>query len=215
VVNPDEYIERYGADALRAYLMFLGPYNQGGDFRDSGMAGMYRWLERVFWLFEDEQKLGGKTSLKLNKKLNQVIKKVGEDLGKFSYNTAIAALMELINVWKEEGEVMSVEDGRRMVQIMAPIVPYVTEEWWEKLGGEGSVHTSGWPEYEEIVEERVMMVVQVNGKVRATVEMDRDEAEEQDKVVELVMGDERVGKWIEDKPKRIVFVPGKLINLVV
>ena len=169
----------------------------------------------MFWLFEDEQKLGGKTSLKLNKKLNQVIKKVGEDLGKFSYNTAIAALMELINVWKEEGEVMSVEDGRRMVQIMAPIVPYVTEEWWEKLGGEGSVHTSGWPEYEEIEEERVMMVVQVNGKVRATVEMDRDEAEEQDRVVELVMGDERVGKWIENKPKRIVFVPGKLINLVV
>lgn len=215
VVNPDEYIERYGADALRAYLMFLGPYNQGGDFRDSGMAGMYRWLERVFWLFEDEQKLGGKTSLKLNKKLNQVIKKVGEDLGKFSYNTAIAALMELINVWREEGEVMSVEDGRRMVQIMAPIVPYVTEEWWEKLGGEGSVHASGWPEYEEIVEERVMMVVQVNGRVRATVEMGRDEAEEQDKVVELVMGDERVGKWVESKPKRIVFVPGKLINLVV
>ena len=215
VVNPDEYIDRYGADALRAYLMFLGPYSQGGDFRDSGMAGMYRWLERVFWLFEDDGKLGEKTSGKLNKKLNLVIKKVGEDLGRFSYNTAIAALMELVNVWKEEGEGMSIEDGRRMVQIMAPIVPYVAEEWWDKLGGEGSVHVSKWPSYEEVVEERVMMVIQVNGRVRASMEVERMEAENQEKMVEMAMADERVSKWIEGKPKRVVFVPGKLVNLVV
>jgi len=215
VVNPDEYIERYGADALRAYLMFLGSYDQGGDFRDTGMAGMYRWLERVYKMFQDEKKIGEESSEATWKKLNKVIAKVGEDLGRFSYNTAIAAMMELVNVWKEKGEVLSRDDAKKFAQIMAPLTPYMAEELWEVLGGEGSVHLSSWPIHEGIKDEMVTVAVQINGKLRTTIEVGREESESEDKVLELVMAEEIVKKWVDGKKPKVIFVPGRLVNLLV
>ena len=211
VVNPDEYIDRYGADALRMYLMFVGPYGQGGDFRDTGMVGMYRFLERVWRLFQAPLKV---TPLKVKRKLHRTIKKVTEDLGKFKYNTAIAALMELTNQWKDKS--MSKENAFRVVKLLAPLAPFMAEELWRKLGQKGSVHLASWPEYdpELVKEEAATVVVQVNGKVRASFATKQQIANSKEQIVKLAQ--EKIGRWIEGKKiSRVVWVPQKLVNFVV
>jgi len=216
IVNPDEYLDKYGADALRMYLMFIGPYEQGGDFRDTGMVGMRKFLDRVWRLYGE--KIGEKSSKKVVKKLEQTIKKVGEDMGRFSYNTAIASIMELVNVWKEEGESLSKEDGIRLVKILAPMAPYLSDELWSKLGGKDSIHNQLWPKFDEklIEGEKVVIVVQVNGKLRGQFEVDRGESEDKDKMIKMAREDERVKKYVEGKKiVKEIFVPGKLVNLVV
>ncbi|MEA3354999.1 MAG: leucine--tRNA ligase, partial [Patescibacteria group bacterium] len=185
IINPDKYIEKYGADVLRMYLMFIGPYEQGGDFKDTGIQGMKKFLDRVWRLFDE--KINNKTSKKLKRKLEQTIKKVGEDMGSFNYNTAIAKLMECTNLWKEDGEVMSEQDGQKFLQLMAPIAPFISEELWSKLGGEFSIHNQKWPKYDEklIESEKVIFVIQVNGKLRGQFEVDRDEVENEKKMIKL------------------------------
>ena len=216
IVNPDEYLSRYGADALRMYLMFIGPYKQGGDFRDTGMVGISKFLNRLWLLFEG--KMGVKTSEKLLKKLEQTIKKVGEDMERFSYNTAIACIMECINVWREKGEVLSSEDGMRLVKLLAPMAPYMSEEVWAKLGGEGSIHQQLWPKYDAklIESDQVTVVVQVNGKLRGQLEISKEESGDKEKVLKLAREVEAVKKFVGDKKiVKEIFVPGKLVNLVV
>ncbi len=240
IVNPDEYIERYGVDALRMYLMFVGPYDQGGDFRDTGMVGMYRFLERVWRLFQGLQGTSNKqqaTHPELERKLHQTIKKVTEDLGKFKYNTAIAALMELTNSWQQElkqqatsnkKQVLSREDAIKIVKLLAPLAPYVAEELFQRLNSklkmqnvkfrkEGSVHLQSWPEWEgELVkEEEATVVVQVNGKVRASLEVKRQMASSKEQVVVLSRQNRKIQRWLEGKKiKSVVWVEGKLINFV-
>ena len=223
IVNPDEYMDKYGVDALRMYLMFVGPYEQGGDFRDTGMIGMRRFLDRVWRMFEDG--IGDKTTSKLQVKLEQVIKKVGGDLAGFHYNTAIAALMELVNVWKEDKEKMGKEDAKRVVKILAPLAPFVSEELWGKLGDPStslrtrkSVHNSLWPSYDEkLVEgDKVTVIVQVNGKLRAQMEVSREDGEDKKAMIGMARENEQVKKFVEGKKIiKEVFVPGKLVNLVV
>ena len=211
VVNPDEYIDRYGTDALRMYLMFVGPYGQGGDFRDTGMVGMYRFLERVWRLFQAPLKV---TPLKVKRKLHRTIKKVTEDITKFKYNTAIASLMELTNVW--QGKEMSREDAKKFVKLLAPLAPYMAEESWEQLGEKESVHLAEWPEYDQeaIKEDEVTIVVQVNGKVRSTLQLQATSNKLQ--VIEKAEADEKVKKYLEGKKtKNVVWVPQKLVNFVV
>ena len=216
IVNPDEYLSKYGADALRMYLMFIGPYEQGGDFRDTGMVGMKKFLDRVWRLFIQE--MGDKTTDKLRVKLDQTIKKVGEDLSNFHYNTAIASIMECVNVWREEGERLSLEDGRRLVKLLAPMAPFLAEEVWSKLEGSGSIHSQLWPKYDEkLVEtDRVTIVVQINGKLRGQLEAGRDEAEDKEKMLDMARGLAGVKKHLGGKKViKEIFVPGKLVNLVV
>lgn len=215
VVIPDKYIDKYGVDALRMYLMFLGPYDQGGDFRDAGMVGMRRFLERIWQLFEKCQK---ETTPRLKRKLQQTIKKVGEDVGKFKYNTAIAALMELVNVWKKEGEGMSQEDAAKFLKLLALFAPYLSEELWFRLGNKFSVHQQRWPDYDaELARgELVTVVVQINGKLRARLELERALATDKKTVLALVKKNERVQRYIEGKKiSKEIFVPEKLVNLVV
>jgi len=215
-VNPDEYMDKYGTDALRMYLMFVGPYEQGGDFRDTGMIGMKKFLDRVWRLFEE--KMGDKTTDKLKIKLEQTVKKVGEDFGTFGYNTAIAALMELVNVWKEPKEKLSKIDGQRLVKLIAPLAPYVSEEWWEKFGGKESVHNQPWPEYDkDLVEaKKVVVIVQVNGKLRGRLEVLRSESEDKEKMLKMAYEIETVKRFLDGKKVvKEIFVKGKLVNLVV
>lgn len=217
VINPDEYIEKFGADALRLYLMFLGSFEMGGDFRDTGMEAMRKWVERVYELVLDETKMGEESSDKVLKKLNKTIKKVGRDMRRFSFNTAIAAMMELVNEWKVEGEVLAESDARKFVQLLAPLAPFVSEELWSQLGGTGSVHVSSWPEFDEelVLEKIVEIPVQVNGKVRGVVEVSRDEAEREEIVVKKALMNESVKKWVGEAEVKPIFVPGRLVNLVV
>jgi len=215
IVNPDEYWDKYGVDALRMYLMFVGPYEQGGDFRDTGMIGMRRFLDRVWRMFSE--KMGDKTTDKLKVKLEQVIKKVGGDLSGFHYNTAIAAMMELVNVWREDKQKMSKGDGKRLVKILAPLAPYVSEELWQSLGGKESVHNQKWPEFDEkmVQRDKVTVVVQVNGKLRGQMEVSREESENKTKMIKMAKELKGVKKFSSGKKViKEVFVAGKLVNLV-
>jgi leucyl-tRNA synthetase len=235
IVVPDDYIEKFGADALRTYLMFLGPFDQGGDFRDTGMEGMQKFMMRVWELYmkyKDTVLIEGKSANEILVKMHQTIKKVTEDIQEFKYNTAIAAIMEFVNLLRELAQAEGVDRiGRRKVRcaewdqaletlalILAPFAPYMTEEIWvEKLGRKFSVHTSPWPTYvEKLVQEtQVTVAVQVDGKLRGTLSLDREVALDKDKVVSKAKKDKKVAKWLKGKSvKNTIFVGGKLVNFV-
>jgi leucyl-tRNA synthetase len=214
VVNPDDYIDRYGADTFRAYLMFLGPYDQGGDFSDKGIAGIRRFLDRFY-----THLAGGVTDdppkAACLRDLHVAIKQVTEDLEAFRYNTAIAALMTYLNRAREEDE-RSREAWSVFVRLLAPICPIVAEEAWEMLGLRYSVHHQPWPQHDpKLLEtEDALVVVQVNGKLRARLTVPKDT--DQDSLVAMALSDERVARATDGKqPKRVIHVPNKLLNIVV
>ncbi|MBM3501927.1 MAG: leucine--tRNA ligase, partial [Armatimonadetes bacterium] len=167
VVNPDEYIDKYGADTFRAYLMFLGPYDQGGDFSDEAIAGVRRFLDR-FHLHLEGGVTDGPPKAACVRDLHLAIRQVTQDLEGFRYNTAIAALMTYLNRAREEDE-RSREAWSVFVRLLAPLCPIIAEEAWERLGLSYSVHDQPWPEFDprHLETEDALVVVQVNGKLRA------------------------------------------------
>jgi len=215
VISPDDYFESYGADALRMYLMFLGPYEQGGDWQDSGITGVARFLKKV-WELCQNKKGKVKNDPELERLTHKTVKKVTEDIENLRYNTAIAALMEYVNKFTQNTayDIYCVET---LLQLLAPLAPHITEELWqEALGHEASIHNEKWPEYdpEKIKEERARMAVQINGKVRSQIEVDVDAQE--DDMKELALGDEKIKKWLEGKtPKKIIVVPNRVVNIVI
>jgi leucyl-tRNA synthetase len=235
VIIPDEYIEKYGADTFRMYLMFLGSYDQGGDFRDTGIAGMHRFLSRVWQVIHEnlkeiESKGTINTTAKLESKLHETIKKMSEDLSKFKFNTAIAALMELVNVWREEGDTMRNSDLSLVVKMISPIVPFMSEEIWQGInqkresdgGNKGfeSVHLEKYPVYnpQKIVSLGVLVVIQVNGKKRAEMMIDSDKANDKEQILNKAREIEGMEKWIEQGIKKEIFVTRDdqtLVNFVV
>jgi len=172
-------------------------------------------VERIV---ETAAKTGAKTSPKLLAELTKLAEKVTRGILEQKFNTAIAGMMELINLWKNNDLVMSQNDGQKFAQLLCPFAPQTAQKVWEMMKGEGQVEKSHWPEFAEgLVTEAVpvTMVVQVNGKLRATIEMSKQESAKQDEVLRQVMKEEKVKKWLtKGEPKRIVFVPGRLINLV-
>ncbi|MBI2642411.1 MAG: class I tRNA ligase family protein [Candidatus Wildermuthbacteria bacterium] len=208
VVNPDEYFVKYGADTVRMYLMFLGPFSEGGDWSDKGIVGIYRFLNRVFELAGAKTK----TTNDLAATRNKTIKKVTEDLENLRYNTAIASLMEYSNEIKDGGK----EDIETLLILLAPFAPYIAEELWNKLGHKDSVHNQPWPSFDKthIQTERIRLIIQVNGKVRDVMELAAGTSERQ--AVDLALKSRNVQKWVgNNKIKRTVFVPGRLVNIVV
>ena len=218
VINPDEYIARWGADTLRTYLMFLGPYQEGGDFRDAGISGPRRFLDRVWDLVTeatDPDCRGGEIRRDVLIKWHQTKKRVTTDLADLRYNTAIAALMELVNTLKEQNcsEHAIVSE---LVQMTAPLAPHFAEECWERLGHATSVFDSKWPAFDEALtlSDDITVVVQVNGKVRGTLVVGRDFSEAS--VRELAERDENVMRHLDGKSvKKVVYVAGRLVNFVV
>jgi leucyl-tRNA synthetase len=211
VINPDEYIERYGADAVRLYLMFLGDMRQGGDWRDSGMQGMHRFVNRIYNLFAE---VGNKNKNEaVEKLLHKTIKGVGQDLENLKYNTAISKLMVLANKFSESG-CTKAEFGNFLI-LLAPFAPHLAEELWFELGNKDSIFKEKWPEYDSVLikEEVITLVVQVNGKVRDNIEAEADIKEE--KAKELALGSDKVKKWIKDKEIiKTVYIKNKLVNIV-
>lgn len=218
VINPDEYIKLYGTDALRMYLMFMGPFSEGGDFRDSAMEGMFRWVNRVWRLGIASIKSGtqGKDSDKVVKALHRVVKKVGDDTEKRHYNTAIAAMMEFTNIVGDEGIALSPSALKMFLVVLAPYAPHLAEELWERAGGSFSVHQQLWPTYNPkyLQEDMISIVVQVNGKLRDTIQIDADSSGHKEKVEAIARSSEKVQKYL-GTPKKVIFVSGKLINFVV
>ncbi|MBU6500732.1 MAG: class I tRNA ligase family protein [Patescibacteria group bacterium] len=210
VVNPDEYIKKFSADVLRMYLMFLAPFDQGGDFRDAGILGIERFLNRTWKLYESEGKKN-----KTSPAFHRAVKKVTEDIESLHYNTAISALMILLNEFEKEG--IAPEEKVGFVKLLAPFAPHMAEEIWrEVLGHKTSIHKEMWPEYDEklIKEESFTLVIQINGKVRASVEVPIDISENRAK--ETALGNERVCALLDGKElKKVIYVPKKLINIVV
>ena len=213
VVNPDEYIEQWGADSFRTYLMFLGPYEEGGDFRDRGISGVRRFLDRL-WGSAVSARKGGAADPQVLRKLHQTIRKVGEDLPRLSYNTAIAAMMEYMNVLRANERATHVDEVAPLVQLVSPFAPHVAEELWERLGHTTSVFDAGWPRFDPSLaaEDTVTIAVQVGGKTRGTIQIAKDAG--QDAALAAAMADASIAKFITGTPRRVVFVPGRLLNVV-
>jgi leucyl-tRNA synthetase len=223
VVNPDEYVLDLGADTVRAYLMFVGPWEQGGEWDDSGISGMSRWLNRVWNLALDEyspQGSGGDEELV--RVTHQTIKKVSEDAERLRFNTMVAALMEFSNYLgkvKEAGSASRAQwqtSVKALILMLAPTAPHLAEEIWEKLGYRYSIHNQRWPEWDEALTktEEITIVVQVNGKVRDRVTAPASVSEGEAK--KLAAATDKVKPFLEGKNiVNIIYVPGKLVNIVV
>jgi len=214
VVNPDEYIETWGADAFRTYLMFLGPFEEGGDFRDKGISGVRRFLDRL-WVSVRDCNTDGTPDPEVERKLHATIRKVGEDIPRLSYNTAVAAMMEYMNVLRKSDRVPRRAEVEPLVQLVAPFAPHLAEELWEQLGHDASVFDSRWPEFDPslLVDDEIDLVVQVNGKVRGKIRVPRDIT--RDAAFALAMKDESVAKFVPSSPKKVVHVPGRLLSIAV
>jgi leucyl-tRNA synthetase len=223
VVIPDAYIQEWGADTFRMYLMFLGPFQEGGDFRDEGITGIRRFLDKV-WILAHQAALpaaggpglpSGALPPAVARKLHQTIRKVTADTESLDYNTAIAAMMEYVNLLRDEG-VTSRPAIEPLLVMLAPYAPHLAEELWAVLGQTGSIFSARWPAFDERLATAgdVEVVVQVNGKVRGRVTVRRGASEAQ--VVELALRDESVRTFVDGQAiKKTIFVPDRLVNLVV
>ncbi len=211
-VSPDKFVEKYGSDVFRMYLMFMGPFTDGGDWNDSGIKGIARFVDKFYDLIYTKAEVQDEALLK--KTLHKTIKKVGEDIEKFQFNTAVSALMEFTNT---VSKTRIDEDSKKIaVKLIAPLAPHLAEELWETLKQGDSVFHSKWPEYsdEMLVEDRVEIVVQINGKVRAKFEADAN-IEEKD-VLEMAKNIDKVKKYLDEgKIIKEIYVPGKIVNIVV
>jgi len=212
VINPDDIVKTYGADTLRVYEMFMGPFTDSIAWSTESIIGSRRFLERLWRLADSLIKEKPKrTGEKEKRIIHKTIKKVTEDISNFSFNTAIAALMICLNELSE----INIGDFKLLLKIIAPFAPHITEEIWQKLGEKKSIHQSSWPIYDPnlIKDEFVNLVVQVNGRVRANVEMPLDLPEKE--IEEKVLALPAVKKWLSGAPKKIIHVKNKLVNIVV
>ncbi len=210
VINPDDVIKTYGADTMRLYEMFMGPFEDVKPWSTKGIVGVRRFLERVWGL--EKLKTTIKNS-KLDRLLHKTIKKVTEDIENFKFNTAISALMILANEMSVQA--FTIGQFETFLKLLSPFAPHIAEELWEKLGRKGSIILEKWPVYDPllIAEEEIDLVVQVNGKLRDTIRVKADISEEEAKKV--AMESKKVKKWIEGKEiKKVIFVKGRLINIV-
>lgn len=227
VIAADEYVAEVGADVVRSYLMFIGPWEAGGDWSDSGINGVARWVNRVWEIAHrdpstldhtpvDEDSVGD-----VRRTLHKTIKKVSDDMDNFKFNTAIASLMELTNTLNQAWERSDVssdswnESVSSLVTMMAPVTPYLSEELWEVTGHDTSVHLESWPDWDEALaaDETITLVVQVNGRLRDRIEVPA--TIEEDSAKEIALTSARVEPHIEGKNiVKVIYVPGRLVNIV-
>lgn len=232
VINPDSFIDAYGSDTFRVYLMFMGSYIDGGDWDDSGINGAARFLGRVYRLIDrylpEIIPFSKKSYAEIDTEdkelkyyLNHTIQKVGRDIDSLDYNTAVAALMEFLNQLSARSESGKISDLfkyslLKYIQLLAPLAPHLAEELWSRLGHQDSVFKSAWPEYDEqaLLLETVTIAIQISGKLRGTIDVAKDISPAE--LIKLAKADEKVVKHLEGKQivKEIV-VPGKLVNIVV
>ncbi len=226
VINPEQIIKQYGADILRIYEMFIGPFAETIAWDTRGVKGSKRFLDKAWKLANQipySQK--SKSSFALRKLLHQTIKKVSEDIENLKFNTAISSLMEFSNSWQKEKGGLEKGDFKNFLKIFSPFAPHMAEELWRKLKDKkelkdykkrDSIFSQPWPRYDPklIEEEKITLVIQVNGKIRDKIEVEADIKEE--KAKELAFSQEKIKKWLKGKEiKKVIFVPGKLINIVV
>jgi len=214
VVVPDPIIEKYGADTFRLYLMFLGPFEVGGDYRDEGIQGPYGFLHRLWDTALSAT--DAPADPEVEGKLHRTIGQLTQQLSELQYNTAVAAMMEYLNVLRTGGRKAARAEVEPLVVLIAPFCPHIAEELWERLGHEGSVFDGAhWPTWDEdkAREDQIQIAVQVNGRLRATVAMVRGAT--QDTVEEIARSDENVARHLDGAQiRRVVYVPERLVNFV-
>jgi len=228
VINPDEVVAKQGADALRVYEMFMGPFDQAIAWSTNGLVGTRKFLDKVAALFgvdEGAASASASANVPENKKilslLHKTIKKVGEDIESFHFNTAVSALMILVNALtdhKNEFKVWPINQAEQgiLIQLLAPFAPHLSEEIWSRLGNQESIFKSAWPAYDKklIKDEIINLVIQVNGKLRASREAPANVSEAD--AFALAQADANVGRWLADKTIiKKIFIPGKLLNIVI
>ena len=240
VVVPETVADKYGIDVVRMYLMFMGPFDATMAWNEKTLMGVKRFLERMDRLVRSKPSvpppLWGDTSLdkevsnqsicksdsskEVKVIINKLIVGVTRDMESFKYNTAIAKMMESLNKISNPpvGGQVSDEEMKTLIKLMAPMAPYMAEEWWQLMGEEGSVHASAWPEAEEeyLVDKEVVVAAAINGKVRAEIRVGADDVENRNKVIDLAKTNEKIQKWLSgSRIVKEIYVPGKMINFVV
>jgi len=228
VVIPNDYIEKYGADTFRMYVLFIAAFEDGGSWSDKSIIGVYKFLNRVWGLINPStssgqvEKIGEQTTKELIQKINYIIKKVGEDIENFKFNTAISSMMEFVNAWSEEGQILSKADAENFLKILSPFAPHIAEELYQSSFAKASedkkdsIFFKTWPEYDEklIKKDKIDLIIQINGKVRDKIEVKTDISEKEAR--ELVLLNEKIKVWLNNqKPKKIIFVKNKLVNIVI
>jgi leucyl-tRNA synthetase len=215
VVSPDEFVEKYGSDVFRMYLMFAGPFTEGGDWNDKGITGVLRFRERFFALIQSDKEPGQDVIGEFETKLNQTIKKVGDDISTFQFNTAIAALMEFTNFAVKHG--ITEKAKATITKLIAPLAPHLAEEIWQKiLQNEKSVFSDEWPKFDanKILNDTVEIAVQVNGKLRGNFAVARKS--EESIVIDTAAEIDNVKKFLDEGTVvKTIYVPDKLVNFVV
>ncbi len=218
IVDPDSIIKKYGADTLRLYILFAAPPEVEMEWSERGIEGAFRFLNRVWCLLGHlKQKSQAQTlSPELQKKMYLTIKEVTQDLESFKFNTAISAIMELVNEIYQNLNTDISEAVKTVILLVSPFVPHLAEEMWQRLGNKESVLRAEWPKYEErfLEEEVITMVIQINGKLRSKVEVPADISEE--RLKGFVLAEEKIKSWIKNQPiKNFIIVPKKLVNIVI
>ncbi len=217
VINPDDIIDTFGADSLRIYEMFMGPFGQAIAWSTDNLVGARRFVERIWKLGNKTLKedLGFDKSKELDVLYHQTIKKVGDDIEEFKFNTAISQLMILLNAMEKEEQV-SREHLTGFLKLLAPFAPHITEEIWEPLSEKTSIHKEAWPVFdsEKIILETITIGIQVNGKVRGDIQIARNA--NADEVKKSALAKPEIQKWFDGKePKKVIYVEGKILNIVV
>ncbi len=213
VVNPEDYGQKIGYDALKSYLFFLGPLDENKSFSDSGIYGTKRWIEKIVRL-EDKVKKEFNDNLEIVNKINDTIKKIEQEIESQKYNTAVAHLMKLTNALTKQKNI-SQKVWLKFIAIIAPFTPALAEEMWFRSGNEKSIFSGkNWPDFDKQFSEKqlIKIIIQINGKTRSVVEADKGLSEQQ--VKDIALSDNKIKKWIEDKKiNKVIFVKDKLINI--
>jgi leucyl-tRNA synthetase len=211
VINPDDIIKKFGADSLRAYIMFIGPYDQESIWSMNGLKGVHRFLNRVWG---NQSKVSDiEDSDKLRIKLNQTIAGVTEDLDHFQFNTVISKLMELNNAIEKAGKI-SKKSWQKFLALLYPAMPHIAEELWEKSGAEGLIENQSWPKTDKkyLITPKITIAVQINGKTRDTVEISTEAAQAD---AESAAKTEKIKNLIgSGKIAKVIYVSGRIINFV-
>lgn len=210
VVNPDDVVSKYGADVFRMYEMFIGPFDADAPWDTNGIEGVKRFLEKIWKIFEAPR--ADELVPETETLLHQTIKKVGEDIEHLHFNTAVSAMMILVNGLSDSG--MTKEAGETVLKILAPFAPHLADELWERNGGKGSIHHADWPAFDpsKLQSASFELVVQVNGKVRDKMTVDADISEEE--ATSLALKSEKVKAYLDGKTlSKIVYVKGRLVSI--
>lgn len=219
VINPDDIVNQYGADTLRLYEMFMGPLEESKPWNEEGINGIYKWINRVWRLFINENgnlqnNIVDNNDHKLDKVYNQTVKKVTEDYEKMHFNTAISQMMVFINDAYKVKQIPT-EYVQGFIKLLSPLAPHVCEEIWSKFNLSSTIAYEKWPEYDatKLVENTVEVVIQINGKLRSKIEVDKDL--DKNKLQDLALNDEKIKTLISGKDiRKVIVVPNKIVNIV-